>query len=116
VVIATVVGVVLGVLLWLLAAQTVVRGISSPGAVALILSLAVAGFAIGISTLKLWWWLHGLLLGLIFVLPMSFAAVWAGLKWLPGFVFLLVGGLIGGFLVELLTSLVFRARATTSAV
>jgi len=51
----------------------------------------------------------GLLLGAIALLPLSLAGVWAGLKWWPGFVFLLGGGLIGGFLIELVTSVIFGA-------
>jgi hypothetical protein len=112
VVIATVVGLVLGVLLWLLAARAVAQGVPGCGAAAMILGLAVVGFVIGISGLRWCWWVHGLLLGAIALLPLSLAGVWAGLKWWPGFVFLLVAGLIGGFLTELVTSLVFRARAS----
>jgi len=50
--IATVVGLLLGVLLALLAARTAAQGLASSGAVAMILSLAVAGFVIGISALN----------------------------------------------------------------
>jgi len=108
-VIATVVGLVLGVLLGLLAARTVAQGMPISGLAAMVLSLVVAGFALGISALRWCWWLHGLLLGAIALLPLSLAGVWAGLKWWPGFVFLLGGGLIGGFLIELVTSVIFGA-------
>jgi len=109
--IATVVGLLLGVLLALLAARTAAQGLASSGAVAMILSLAVAGFVIGISALNWCWWLHGLLLGGLCLLPVALAAVWAGLKWWPGFAVLLGAGLIGGVLIELVTTVVFRARA-----
>jgi hypothetical protein len=115
VLIATVVGLVLGVLLWLLAARTVAYGLPGCGAAAIVLSLAVAGFVVGISGLRWTWLLHGLLLGGIALLPLSLAGVWAGLKWWPGFVVLLVGGLIGGFLIELITAVIFRARAGQAA-
>lgn len=110
VVVASVCGLILGFLFWLLSRPVATVSIPWQGAVAKILVLTVTGFAIGISGLRVRWWLHGLLLGLIFVLPLAFGALWVGMKWLPEFVFILICGLVGGFVIELVTSVVFGAR------
>jgi hypothetical protein len=109
--VATVLGLILGFLFWLLGRQVATLAIPWQGAVVKILGFTVVGFAIGISGLQLRWWLHGLLLGLVFLLPLAFGSLWVGMKWFPEFVCVLVCGLVGGFLIELVTSVVFKARA-----
>lgn len=75
--------------------------------VGIVLSRTVAGFAIGISSLKISWWLHGILLGFIFGLPLSFQALS-----INAYVFfvLLIASIVYGFIIELITSFVFRAK------
>ena len=67
----------------------------------------VMGFGIGISRLKMHWALHGLLLGAIFGLPLSLAALQSGVR---GFLALEGASLIYGFLIELVASVIFKAR------
>lgn len=112
--IATVLGLVLGFVEWLLARGAGAIEIPWTGMVTIILSRGVLGFAIAISCWRLRWWLHGLALGLIFSLPQAFGALWTGFGWLGGLAAVLIGGLVIGFLIELVTSVVFKARRPTS--
>ncbi len=83
-------------------------------------SRTVAGFAIGISRWKMPWWLHGPILSAIFGLPLSVTAFSSGVSFLYGFIptgagangfYMLMGAsIIYGFIIELVTSLIFRAK------
>ena len=81
----------------------------------IITSRTLIGFAIGISSLNLGHWaVHGLVLGLVFSLPMAFSGLMA--PEVPGFtrtamwVSTIVMGMIYGLLIELITSVIFKAR------
>ena len=109
VVIATILGLIFGVVAYLLARPMAPEGgIPGTGIVTLILGRGMIGFAIGISACRIGWWLHGIIIGLIFSLPMAFGAVWTGFGW-TGLVGTLVLGIVFGFLIELITSVVFKA-------
>ncbi|MFB0509019.1 MAG: hypothetical protein ACETVX_00820 [bacterium] len=77
----------------------------------IIINRIVMGFAIGISCIKLPWWLHGLLLGALFSLPMMpvlisisrYATVWM----------IVMGGLYG-VIIELITSQILKAKSSTA--
>ncbi len=81
----------------------------------IIISRTLIGFAIGISQFKMGHWaIHGIVLGLLFSIP-------AGLGAMMGpenpefsknmmFVATVVMGMIYGLLIELITSVVFKAR------
>ena len=88
-----------------------------PTAVAfqLVISRTLIGFAIGISCLKVVHWsLHGILMGLLFSLPLAFSGLMAPdnpeFSKTPMFVATIVMGIIYGFLIELITSVIFKAR------
>ncbi|MFQ6082787.1 MAG: hypothetical protein ACE5WD_05445 [Candidatus Aminicenantia bacterium] len=108
VIIATIFGVIFGIICWLFA--------RSEGTLAwyislnIILSRTLIGFAIGISSWRIPWWLHGILLGFIFSLPMAFGGFVKG--W-SIFSASLILGVIYGFLIELFTSIVFKAKMAT---
>jgi len=81
----------------------------------IILSRTLIGVAIGINRFKFAHWaLHGMLMGFVFSLPMAFGAMLAPEN--PDynhqmiFISSLVMGVIYGFLIELITSVVFKAR------
>ena len=88
--------------------------------VSIVASRTVAGFAIGISRWKMPWWLHGPVLGAIFGLPISITAFGSGVSFLYGFIptgagangfyILMAASIVYGFIVELVTSLIFRAK------
>lgn len=76
-------------------------------------SRALIGFVIGISGLKIAWALHGFLMGLIVSIPSGFFVMMDPPpefgKW-GMLVIWIVGGGIYGFLIELITSVVFKAK------
>ena len=114
VLIATAFGLVFGVLNWLLAAFAAPKPLPRSGIATIILARAVLGFVIGNSAWRMSWWLHGLLLGFIVSLPAAFAVrlMPTLLAMSPDLaaVLVLVLGMVIGFLIELLTSVVFRAK------
>lgn len=110
--IATIFGLIFGFLAWLVASYVMTVPVPWQVDAALILAATAGGFAIGISALRIRWWLHGLLLGLIFSLTFAFA-LWA-IKGCPyEFMYVLLSGLLIGFLIELFASVVFKARAAS---
>ncbi|MDA3867637.1 MAG: hypothetical protein PF489_12940 [Salinivirgaceae bacterium] len=84
-------------------------------AVSIIFSRTLIGFAIGISRLKMGHWaLHGTIMGLIFSLPGSFAVMAgpANPDFCPATMFFmtLIMGMLYGLIIELITSIVFKAK------
>jgi len=100
----TLLGLLFGIVCWRLAAS------SGPSvwylAVGIILSRTVMGFAIGISAWKIWWGLHGILMGIVFSLPAGFSALGKGASI---FWWTIILGAVYGFLIELLTTKVLKA-------
>ena len=94
---------------------------SSPGALAwpvvvqLIISRTLIGFAIGISCLSLKHWaIHGAVMGLIFSLPLAFSGLMAPespeYNKVGIFLWTVILGMIYGLLIEVITSVVFKAK------
>jgi hypothetical protein len=84
-------------------------------AVQLILSRTLIGLAIGISCLSLWHWsLHGPLIGFVFSLPLAFSGleVPEHLEYDKTIMFIatLITGMVYGFLIEIITSVIFKAK------
>jgi len=84
-------------------------------AASIILSRTLIGFAIGISRFSFKHWsLHGIIMGLLFSLPAGFGAMLG--PEVPGFghtalfISTVVIGMVYGFLIELITSVVFKAK------
>lgn len=105
--IATILGLIFGFVCWVMASS------SGPQpwymAVSIIISRTLIGFTIGISVLKLPWWLHGIIIGALFSLPMGFSGLYVperGMFILTGSIIM---GIIYGFLIELLTTTIFKA-------
>lgn len=76
---------------------------------------ALIGVAIGISSLeKIHWSLHGIIIGLIFSLPLAISGFMApenpDFSHEKMFAGTLVMGIIYGFLIELITSVLFKAK------
>lgn len=106
--IATLLGLLFGFVCWALARTE--NEMACPIVVSIILSRTVMGFAIGISGWKIAWWLHGILMGAIFSLPMAFGAMASSEKVQFVFWFTIIMGIVYGFLIELITTLVFKAK------
>jgi len=89
--------------------------ISTSLALTIILGRMLIGVAIGISSLAFKHWsLHGIIMGLVFGLPSAFGAMSAPespeFSHTMMFTATIVMGIIYGFLIELITSVVFKAR------
>jgi hypothetical protein len=86
-----------------------------PAAVQIVVSRTLIGFAIGISTLSLGHWaIHGLVMGMLFSLPLAFSGLMAPdsaeISKTAIWVWTVVLGMIYGLLIEVITSILFRAR------
>lgn len=79
--------------------------------VSIILGRTLIGFTIGISILKIKWWLHGIIIGFLVSLPMAFPTIAMPEKGMSIFIGTIVMGIIYGFLIELFTTIVFKAKA-----
>jgi hypothetical protein len=80
----------------------------------IISSRTLIGFAIGISRLKMHHWaVHGLVMGAIFSLPLAFSGLMAESVEFSKTMMLVstIGiGMVYGLLIELVTSVIFKAR------
>ncbi|HUT64252.1 MAG TPA: hypothetical protein VMZ04_09885 [Anaerolineae bacterium] len=114
IIIATLSGVLFGFVCFGLAS-------SGPGELAwpviiqIITSRTLIGFAIGISCLSLKHWsLHGSIMGMIFSIPLAFSGLMAPdnpeFSKVSMFIWTIVLGMIYGLLIEVITSLLFKAR------
>lgn len=118
IIIATVSGVLFGFVCFGLA-STGSLPLAWPVAVQIIFSRTLIGLAIGISLVHLWHWtIHGLAIGLVFSLPLAFSGLMAPEKPEFGkttiFISTIVLGMIYGLLIELITSVVFKAKIQKS--
>ena len=113
--IATLMGIVCGIICLSLAAS---GGSVMPDIIKLqiILSRTMIGFVIGISAIRMNWAIHGILLGLLIGLPMAAASSMGAdiSKFTPQSMFIstLVIGAFYGFFIELVTSVIFKAKQT----
>jgi len=80
--------------------------LSCEARVMIILSRTLMGFMIGISALRMSWWLHGIVLGIISSIPMAIPM----LDSLGIAIGTVVMGIIYGFLTELITSVFFKSK------
>ena len=112
-VIATLLGLVFGGVCFGLASS---GGQEIPAVLAanIILGRTLIGFAIGISRFSMKHWaIHGSVMGLIFSIPAGFGAmVTVNPDFTPTMMFMstVIMGIIYGFLIELITSVVFKAK------
>ena len=85
-------------------------------AISIILSRTLIGFAIGISRFPMKHWaIHGIVMGFIVSLPFAFSVGMAsesetGMSGQMLFLSSLVMGIIYGFLIELITTVFFKAK------
>ncbi len=82
-------------------------------ALQMILSRMLIGFVIGVSRMSLGHWaVHGVVMGLIFSIPLSFGsflAAGSGFSPITLFLMTMLMGAIYGFLIELITTVLFKA-------
>ncbi len=118
IIIATLSGILFGFVCFGLA-STGSLPIDWPVAVQIILSRTLIGLAIGISFAYLGHWaIHGLAIGLVFSLPLAFSGLMApanpDFSKVSIFIWTVVLGMIYGLLIELITSVFFKAKIQRS--
>ena len=108
--VATIFGLVCGVICMMLATSNA----PIPWAIKLqiLANRTLIGFAIGISSLKMKWELHGPLMGFVFSLPLGFSSMMAiGFSPIWMLLITVLMGIIYGFIIELFTTVVLKAGA-----
>ena len=105
VVITSVVGLILGFVSW--AVCNFVMGHTQPASINLVMILfnVLLGFTIGISSLRWHWIVHGLVLGGFFGVILGFVSLGQGTE----FIWPLIFGLVYGFVIELVATVVLKA-------
>ena len=117
-VVATLSGVLCGLVCFGLASSSG-EPLAWPVVAQIITSRTLIGVAIGISRISLGHWaVHGLVMGLVFSLPLAFSGLMAPdspqYSKTAMFVGTLVLGMIYGLLIEVITSVVFKAKQRAS--
>ena len=107
VLIATLSGFIFGIVCMLFASSDPAQTLPTATKWTIVFSRTLMGFTIGISALKMAWWLHGGLIGMIGSIPMIFP-VMDRPEIMIGTV---VMGIIYGVLTELITTVIFKAKA-----
>jgi hypothetical protein len=116
IIIATLSGIVFGFVCFALASSSSPEKLALPVALQIISSRTLIGFAIGISCISLKHWsIHGLVMGIIFSLPLAFSGLMAPespeYSKAAMFIWTIIPGMVYGFLIELITSVLFKAKA-----
>ena len=114
IIIATLSGVLFGFICFGLASSGSGK-LPCPVTLQIIASRTLIGFAIGISCLSMGHWsLHGLIIGMIFSFPLAFSGLMAPdnpeFTKVSMFVWTIVLGMIYGLLIEVITSVLFKAK------
>ena len=114
IIIATLSGVIFGFVCFGLASSGPTK-LPWPVILQIITSRTLIGFAIGISCLSLVHWsLHGLIMGLVFSFPLAFSGLMAPenpeLSKGSMFIWTIILGMIYGLIIEIITSLFFKAK------
>jgi len=113
-IVATLSGVLCGFICYVLASSGPGQ-LAWPVSVQIILSRTLIGFAIGVSCWRMHHWsIHGLVMGAIFSLPLAFSGLMApeSPEYSKSSMFIgtIVLGMAYGLVVEIITSLLFKAR------
>jgi len=105
VVIATLLGFTAGILCYL-GGKFLGKEFNTATFLMILLHRTVLGFVIGISALRIHWAFHGILVGLIVGLP-GYPLIYSE----GGLIAYSVMGVVWGFIIEFLTSVVFKAKS-----
>lgn len=108
VLIATVCGFIFGIVCMLFSSSNpdATESLSTSLKLTIVFSRGLMGFTIGISALRMTWWIHGIVIGFIASIPMAFPAM----DRIDIMIGTVVMGIIYGFLTELITSIIFKAK------
>ncbi len=106
VLIATICGLIFGFVCMWLASCDPDKPISDAIKWSIVIGRTLLGFTIGISALRLSWWLHGIVIGFIVSIPMAVPII----DDINIAIATVVMGMIYGFLTELITSILFKSK------
>ena len=108
VVIATICGVVFGFVCMFLASSNpnLVMPITAQAKWMIVIGRTMMGFMLGISALRLRWWLHGIVIGIIASIPLAMPFM----QHTSILISTIVMGVIYAVLTELITSILFKAK------
>ncbi len=108
VIIATICGLIFGFVCLGLASSNPdpAQQLSASTKLLIVIGRTMLGFTIGISALRLKWWLHGIVIGIIASIPMAIPVFENTSIFIGTFIM----GIIYGVLTELITSVLFKAR------
>ena len=114
IIVATLYGILFGLVCFGLASSSP-GPLAWPVAVQVIISRTLMGFAIGISCISLRHWaIHGVFMGLVFSLPLAFSGLMAPespeFSKVGIFLWTVILGMIYGLLIEVITSVAFKAK------
>ena len=104
--IATIMGFICGLVCMALASSDPNQTVELSIKLSIVAGRTLMGFVIGISAMKMKWFVHGPILGLITSIPMAVPIMNDPAIFIGTFVM----GIIYGFLVELVTTVVFREK------
>lgn len=112
VLVSTVCGIVFGLICMTMASTNpnAAEPISAVIKWSIIISRTMLGFMIGISALRMKWWLHGIVLGALASIPMAVPL----LDRMDIAVGSVVMGIIYGFFTELITTKAFKAKSVAN--
>jgi hypothetical protein len=110
IIITSILGLIFGFISW--AICNFVMGHTPPCSINVVMILfnVLLGFSIGISSLRWHWALHGLVLGGMFGVILGLVALGTG----SDFIWPLIFGFIYGFLIELISTVAFKAGIASS--
>jgi MFS family permease len=113
VLIATICGFIFGIVCMLLASSNpnATEPVTLTAKWLIIISRAMLGFTIGISAIRLNWWLHGIVLGAIASIPMAIPV----LDRIGIAIGSIVMGIVYGLLTELIASVVCKAKSAANS-
>lgn len=106
IVLATIMGLLCGLVCMLMASSDPTQPVETGIKLSILFGRTLLGFTIGISALNMKWWAHGPVLGFLTSIPMALPL----LNEMPLLVATLVMGMIYGVLIELVTSVIFKAK------
>ncbi|MDP8238110.1 MAG: hypothetical protein P9X24_03385 [Candidatus Hatepunaea meridiana] len=105
VIIATICGFIFGLVCMYLASSS--PDVTTNIKLIIVVSRTLMGFTIGISALRMQWWLHGIVIGIITSIPMALPVMSDPYIFIGTFAL----GVIYGVLTELITTVLFKAKS-----
>lgn len=106
VLIATIMGLVCGLVCMLMASSDPTQPVALGIKLSILFGRTLLGFTIGISALKIKWWVHGLVLGFLISIPMATPL----LDQVPLMIATIVMGMIYGVVIEFVATIIFKAK------